>query len=449
MSADEPPPRRLRVLVLAAFCDPEGRQAALIGHALTQALANHADVHLVTATANAPALVRAGLREERDFTAIDIAWLTGWRDRIHRFLFGTDSERGWTVWQALTLPAYRQFERRVWRRFGKAIRAGDYDVVHRITPVTPALPSPIATRLARTGVPFVVGPLNGGLAWPAAFAGLRKAEGEWLAPLRGLARLLPDQRAMRRTAAAILIGSRDLMRRMPVADRDRAVYIPENGIDPARFPADAGAGRTPPGRPVRAIYLGRLVPYKGADMVIEAAASLLADGRMTLEIVGTGPMQDALAAQIADLGLGQAVTLAGDVDHRAVQAKLAAADILCAPAVREFGGAVVMEAMAMGVVPIVVDYGGPPEYVGSDCGFLLPLSDRAGLVARLRAVLAGIAEEPARLAPLSERGRQKAWALFTWDAKARMVLAIYRWVLAGGGADKPSFGMPLDRVPTA
>ncbi len=443
----DPAGRRPRVLLLAAFCDPEGRQGALIGHALATALAAYADTHLVTDAANAPALIRAGMVEGLDFTGIDIAWLIGLRDRIHRTLFGRNSERGWTVWQALTLPAYRRFERKAWNQFRGRLAAGDYDLVHRITPVSPDHPSPIARRVAKLGRPFVIGPVNGGLAWPPAFDGLRRAEGEWLAPLRGLARLAPGYRTTRAAAAAILVGSRDLMRRTPVADRARAIYMPENGIDPARFPEERRATRRVPTRPIRGVFLGRLVPYKGADMVIEAAAPLLADGRMTLEIVGTGPMCDALEAQVAALGVGHAVTFAGDVDHHLVQRKLAAADILCAPAVREFGGAVVMEAMAMGVVPIVVDYGGPPEYVGVDCGFVLPLSDRAGLVARLRAVLSGIAEDPARLAPLAARGRDKAWSLFTWDAKARMVLAVYRWVLGWSGPDKPSFGMPLDRVP--
>ena len=51
------------------------------------------------------------------------------------------------------------------------LAAGRFDLVHRLTPMSPVMPSDLARRLKRIGVPFVVGPLNGGLPYPAGAGG--------------------------------------------------------------------------------------------------------------------------------------------------------------------------------------------------------------------------------------------------------------------------------------
>ena len=132
----------------------------------------------------------------------------------------------------------------------------------------------------------------------------------------------------------------------------------------------------------------------------------------------------------------------GDVPHTQVQSYLAEADLMCAPSVREFGGAVVMEAMYMGAVPVVLDYGGPPEYATQGCGFALPLGPREEIVAAMRALLTSIVADPAQLVAMSAAAQARARELFQWDVKARQLLEVYRWVLTPG-AEKPDFGTPM------
>jgi glycosyltransferase involved in cell wall biosynthesis len=410
------PLRRLRILLVSESCDPGGRAGFLIGWMQAQALRRLFDVHIVTETSSRAGLLGVGLVEGDDFTVIDATPLKRGRDLVRNAIFGRGSERGWGLWQALSLPANGWFEWRVWRRFRRALAAGEYDVVHRIVPISPDQPSVLAVQMPSTGVPLVVGPLNGGLPWPAGYAGVRRAEGEWTSYLRGLIRIVPGLAALRANADALLLGSRAIMSRNPAAYRDRAIYLPENGIDPGRFSVKRTRRAS---LPLRLVYLGRLVPYKGPDLVIEAARALLARGDATLRIVGAGPMRDALAEQVAALGLEHAVSIVGDVDHRQVQEELTAADLMCAPSIREFGGAAVMEAMYMGAVPAVVDYGGPPEYAAPDCAFLLPMGDRAAIVASLTAVLERVAADPAQLDAMSAAGQRRARSLFEWDAKAR------------------------------
>src|SRR5262249_34858853 len=149
----------------------------------------------------------------------------------------------------------------------------------------------------------------------------------------------------------------------------------------------------------------RLVPYKGTDILVEAAADLVRAGRVAIEIFGDGPERPRLERMVAGFGLTSGIEFAGFVDHRELQNPLCRAQVLGFPSVREFGGTVVLEAMALGLVPIVVDYGGPGELTTHDTGIKVPLGSRADIVRGLRAALERIAADPYRLRDLSIRAR--------------------------------------------
>ncbi len=427
--------RRPRILVLAEAANPEWASVPLVGWFMARALAGVADAHVVTQVRNRAAIERAGWREGVEFTAID-------SERVARPAFGVNESLrraglGWTVTTALESIPYYWFEHLVWRRFGGEIAAGRFDAVHRVTPLSPTIPSILARRCRRAGVPFLWGPINGGVPWPREFAGLQRQEGEWLSSIRKAHHLMPAYRSTRADSAAILVGSRVTWRELE-GHHDRCVYVPENGIDPARFQTPAAA---PPPPPLRVAFVGRLVPLKGVDMLLEAAAPLVRAGRVAVDLIGDGPERDALLRQIAAERIGAGVTLHGWVDHARVQHLLGRCHVLGFPSVREFGGGVVLEAMALGVVPVVVDYAGPPELVSEGTGHLVPLGPRPAIVERFRRILERLADDPRPLAAMRERARSRVGALFTWDAKAQQILQVYRWVLGRG--PKPDFGMPF------
>lgn len=429
---------RMRVLLIAEQCNPEWVSVPLEGWSHSQAIARKIDAHLVTQIRNRDALLRAGRREGRDFTAINSEALEG---RIYRLAdrFRGGANKGWTLITGAAALTYPYFEHLIWKRFSRHIRNGEFDIVHRLIPLTPTSPSFLASKCRQAGVPFILGPLNGGVPWPKHFDSARRKEKEWLSYVRDAYKLLPGYRSTRGSASAILIGSRDTWRQMPASYHAKSVYIPENAIDQTRFSVRR-APRT--SGPIRCVFIGRLVPYKGADMLIEAAAALVREGKLTLEIIGDGPQMPDLKALVAREGIESGVMLAGWVAHEKLQEHLAAADLFTFPSIREFGGAVVLEAMAVGVVPIVMDYGGPGELVTPRTGWLLPMGSREQIVARLGDVLRQLAVHPEQIEEKTGPAYERAHRLFTWDAKAEQVLAVYRWVL-DRRRPKPNFGMPL------
>jgi glycosyltransferase involved in cell wall biosynthesis len=427
-----------KVLLIAEAANPEWVSIPLEGWSHSQAISKLTPAHLVTQIRNRDAIARAGLVEGRDFTAIDSEPAARPAYALASLLRGGKG-KGWTTTTALAAAAYPYFEHLIWQQFGPRIESGEFDLVHRLTPLSPTIPSPIAAKCKAAGVPFVIGPLNGGVPWPAGFDSSRRREKEWLSYIRDAHRFIPGYLQTRRCASAILIGSRDTWRQMPRSFHSKCFYVPENAIDPARFstPRDRTAQL-----PLRAIFVGRLVPYKGADMLLEAATPLLKGGAMTLDIVGDGPQKEQLAQTIQREGLESSTKLVGFVQHDQLQNYLAAADLFTFPSVREFGGAAVLEAMAMGAVPIVVDYGGPGELATPKTGFLIPIGSRGHIVEQLRKILSDLVRHPESIAAKSEAARRRARRHFTWEAKARSVIDIYRW-LRGEETSPPNWPMPI------
>ncbi len=423
------PPRRLRVLLIAEAANPELVSVPLVGWSLARAIARITDAHLVTQVRNRAAILRAGLVEGEEFTAIDSE-----RIAAPAYRLGTKLPGGWTTKMAVTAISYRYFERLLWKRFGPELAEGRWDIVHRITPLSPTVPSIIGKRLAKLGIPFVIGPLNGGVPWPKEFDGARRAEREWLSYVRGGYKLLPGYRGTRKHATAIICGSKATLEQVPSWCRHKCHYMPENAIDPTRFSTRVDR---PVSLPLRVAFVGRLVPYKCPDILIEAAAPLVRDGKVVLDIIGDGPLMPRLRSMVAELGIEQGVRLDGWVPHELLQDRLVESDVLGFPSIREFGGGVVLEAMALGLCPIVVDYGGPGELVDASCGCLIPMASRGELVKRLQAELADLAEQPSRMREMGTAARARVLTRFTWDAKARWTSEIYQSMLP-----RPSCGAP-------
>jgi glycosyltransferase involved in cell wall biosynthesis len=397
----------------------------LEGWSHAQAISRIADVHLVTQIRNREAILRAGLVEGEQFTSIDSERITRPTYKIASLLRGGPG-KGWTTLTALMSLAYPYFEWLIWRRFGAAIRTRQYDVVHRLTPLSPTAPSLLAGKCRRAGVPFIVGPLNGGVPWPKGFDAARRQEREWLSYIRGIYQLLPGIRATRRNASALLIGSHDTWDQTPAKYHHKCIYVPENAIDPTRFRTLRTRAAA---RPLKVVFVGRLVPYKGADMLLEAAAPLIRSGDVQVTIIGDGPQMPELRSLVAREILTENVRFTGWVKHGEIQTILANMDVLGFPSIREFGGAVVLEAMAVGVVPIIVNYGGPAELVTLDTGFAVAMGTRSQIVQRFRAILTQLVSSPETIDRMSARAIDHVRNNFTWDAKAGAVLEVYKWLM--------------------
>jgi glycosyltransferase involved in cell wall biosynthesis len=425
----------MRVLLLADACNPDWPSLPVVGFKLCRAIADHTEAVVVTHVRNRRNIVRAGLGRAR-VEFVDNEYVASPMYRLSKFVRGGDKV-AWTANVALAYPSALAFDYEVWKRFRDDLRGGRFDLVHRVTPMSPTIPSPMARW---SPVPFVIGPLNGGLKWPPHYKSELRQEREWLTYVRNSYRLLPYSRSTYRRAAAILAAFEHTAADLPVSASDRVINFPEVGIDPALFDAPPARGRTD-----RLVFLfvGRLVPYKCADVLVDAfARSAILRGHR-LAIVGEGPERARLEALVEKHRLGSCVELLGWKSQREVGELMRGADVFAFPSIRELGAGVVIEAMACGLPCVVVDYGGPGALVSTAVGVKVRLGDKESLASQFAMELERLASAPEDRARLGEAAAHYALSEYSWDAKARKVLRAYNWALHGG--QKPALHMPASR----
>ena len=424
---------RLRILLLAPDCNPDSICGALISYSQAEALAQLHDVTLVVRSPYEDAV----RRRQGPFYAIEVIRLP-LLENIYawtlREIFRNDYRN-----QALTAFGYPfsvAFEWGAWRRMRNRIISGEFDVVLRLLPITAVLPSPFAFFLRNGPIPFVIGPINGGLPWPPGFSQADNQK-QWISSLRNLYRFLPFARSTYRDAAAIMAGSSQTYAEF-AAYRDKLFFLPENGVSLSlcsvipRSREDSGK--------LELIFVGGLVPYKACDLAFRAAAPLLRSDLARFTVVGDGPERNRLEQLARTLGIEKDVSFCGFLSHAETMQRMRLADVLVFPSVREFGGGVVFEALASGVVPVVADFGGPGDIVHPEVGCKVSLTNESDVVLQMEKILANLAANRDRLEGLRQQGANYARECLSWDAKALIVTRIMRWAIGQG--PKPDLPPP-------
>ena len=419
-----------RRIILAAYqCGPGLGSVSQIGWEWYSRLAREHEVTLVTHVRNREALAAAGapLAGSR-IVYIDTEWFAGPLYRLARRLFPFSEH---SVFMLSSLD-YFLFDFQAWRALAARMRQGErFSLLHRVTPITLAAPS----WLGRLGLPVVLGPLNCGLGTPEGFGAVLKQDAVWLTRLRGAGRLAAAASGATRHAARILTATRATLAAVPARHRPRCRMMVENGVDLERFRDSVWPQRPSLTNPLRVLFVGRLVPFKGVGMLLEAAAKLHRSGQpIEVTIVGGGPMEQAWRAQAAALGIDGLVRFAGALPADEVAAEMARCHVFCLPSVRESGGAVLLEAMACARPVIAVGFGGPAEIVDDEVGRLLAPVSPEQVAGDLAVALADVCADPDGWRRRGVAGRRRAAGRFSWPAKVAGATAVYDELVGGEAA---------------
>ena len=154
----------MRILILADDCNPEWPSLPAVSYKAARAIAEYADVVVATHVRNRENIEKVGFGHAK-VRYFDNEYIARPMFKLAKFLRG-GTDTGWTMAIALAYPSYLAFEWEVWKATREELHRGAFDLVHRLTPMSPTLPSPMAKWAP---VPFILGPLNGGLKWPPEF----------------------------------------------------------------------------------------------------------------------------------------------------------------------------------------------------------------------------------------------------------------------------------------
>lgn len=166
------------------------------------------------------------------------------------------------------------------------------------------------------------------------------------------------------------------------------LHVIANGVAVEHIPFRL---REPPrGRALQLLTVGRLVPFKGLEVLLAALAEPeLMALPLTLHVVGDGPLKAALHEQVVRTGLADRVVFYGACAHERVLELMDGSDLYLAPAVvdeqgnTETQGIALLEALASGLPVIASEVGGIPETLGSEAVALLEPGDVAMLSAAI------------------------------------------------------------------
>jgi len=311
------------------------------------------------------------------------------------------------------------------RMVRKLVREHQITVVHSPTPVSPKQPS----ALFDVGAPVVIGPMNGGMTFPVAFAHMQGASGRGMQSLaRAAANFANTVLPGKPQAAALVVANVRTEVALPRVARRAPVHrLVENGVDLRRFSAEHATRLADRGK-VRFAFVGRLVDWKGVDLLLEALVVAKATPTIELEVFGDGPERGALTALSERLGLAGRVHFHGFVPQEQTAAQLRELDGLILPSLYECGGAVVLEAMATGLPVIATRWGGPADYLDNECGILIEPTGRQFLVQELASAMVRLADDRALRERLGANGRKKVEREYDWERKLDRMLEIYQSV---------------------
>jgi glycosyltransferase involved in cell wall biosynthesis len=327
-------------------------------------------------------------------------------------------------------PGYLPFYLRARHWIRAALARGErFELAHQPVPVAMRYPSP----LAGLGIPYVLGPVGGGLDSPPGFVA-DEGTTPWYVRLRSLdaalLRRFPPLRGTYEDAACVL---------------GIAPYVAESlrGLRIRRFEAlsetalealPAEVERVPAaGAEVRLLYVGRLVRTKGAREVIRAMDQL-AGLPVTLDVVGAGVERAACEELVATLGLGDRVRFHGWRPRAEVEDFYRRADVFVFPSYREPGGNVAFEAMGYGLPSVVCDRGGPGAAVDDSCGIRVPARTPDQLAADVATAVAELVKDPERRRRLGTGARRRVAEVGLWSGKLDRVEQLYADVRAGATA---------------
>lgn len=215
------------------------------------------------------------------------------------------------------------------------------------------------------------------------------------------------------------------------------VHLNYHGLDPRvteRAP-NRDFNQRASGDTLKLLSIGRLVPTKGHDVLINACAILRDEGiPFSLQIVGSGPIESELRDLIAKNQLAEQIELRGGMAFAEVLDTLEASDVFCL-APRMIPGQppdgipnVIAEAMALRVPVVTTRVSAIPELVEDGVsGFLTPVDDVKAFAGNLKR----LSEDPALAQTISDAAAEKVGFRFDQNRNIGELLDLFRQYVPG------------------
>jgi len=210
--------------------------------------------------------------------------------------------------------------------------------------------------------------------------------------------------------------------------RPEKIQVIYNGVDSERFRPEINGEeiRNRYGlahRPV-VLFLGRLAPYKGIQYLIKAAPLILKQIPEAIFLIAGSARYDTarISSMLTAPSIRRSIVFTGFVPESEVPKIYAACDLFCYPSLWEGFGLTPAEAQACGKPVVSFLHCALPEVVAhGETGILV----RPGDYEELASAIVDLLSDPAGMAEMGRRGRQRVKRMFSWDLATERTISVY------------------------
>lgn len=176
---------------------------------------------------------------------------------------------------------------------------------------------------------------------------------------------------------------------------------------------------------LKMIITGRLLPNKNILTAVRALKYIPANYEVSLTIIGSGCQRQAIEEEIQRNGRVDDVTIISEMPRQEVLKLVEQSDLFLFPSLREGGSWSLMEAMAIGLPVICLDWAGMAITVDDTCAIRLPVTNPEQMPKDMATAIIKLIEKPELRKQMGENGRKRIQSMFNWEAKGRFIEELF------------------------
>ena len=407
----------MRTILISAYgCEPLKGSEAGVGWNWVIQMAQHNRLHVIT-RANNQASIEAHLPNELKnniiFHYYDApSFIRQLKKRAKRLYFY------YFVWQIGIIPIVRHI-----------IKTERIDYTMHLTFGSMWMP----TFLPFFSTSFIWGPIGGGDCEPRPFLKLlpfkQKVIQSFRYVMNALSFMHPGVMFAAYRAKVILARTPNTARAIPNCFRAKVQTILETAMEDSVFEHKCVYHLNDD--VVRMITTGRLLPNKNILTAVKSLGYIPKDYRVRLTIIGSGYQRREIEETAKRIGRSQDVVIIDELPREEVLAVVERSDIFLFPSLREGGSWSLMEAMAIGLPVICLDWAGMAIITDDNCAIRLPVSNPEQMPKDMAGAIITLIKNPGLREAMGKAGRNRIKEVYNWKTKGLFVEQLFNSLLHG------------------
>lgn len=270
---------------------------------------------------------------------------------------------------------------------------------------------------------FIWGPLGGGEAIPDSFISTLSLRGKLLQYFRKILSLTiyinPLLMYALHRASTLLYRTENTKNILPLYIQKKCKLLTDGAIEPEIF---SNKVINPTNHTVlKLITTSRLIHTKNVTTIIKAISFIPTDVKIQLKIIGAGPEKENLQKLIHELNLTDRIQMIGKVSRNEILHFLSKSDIYLFASLKEACNLSLLEAMAVGLPVICLNWSGMAISTDDSCAVRLPVTDPEQMPKDMAEAIMKLAKDPDLRKQMGENGRKRIQTVFNWEAKGKFM----------------------------